>query len=109
MQISVIVAITQYSILRIDAGNGFVTTEFDHELVEPKHSLANALFGLRTGSRARPSSAKGKWVKIPTPICGLPLVTTPKNTGKPSYDGGALGGEFLIRLSITGNQPQKHL
>ena len=52
VQISVIVAITQYSILRIDAGNGFVTTEFDHELVEPKHSLANALFGLRTGSRA---------------------------------------------------------
>jgi hypothetical protein len=36
VQISVIVAITQQSFLRIEAGNGFVTTEFGHELVGPK-------------------------------------------------------------------------
>jgi hypothetical protein len=109
VQISVIVAITQYSFLRIDVGNGFVTTEFGHELGDPKLLLANALTGLRPGFRVLPSLAKGKRVKIPSPFCGVPLVTAPKNTGKPSYDVGALGGEFLIRLSITGNRPQNHL
>jgi len=39
----VIVAITQQSFLRIEVGNGFVTTEFGHELVGPKPLLASAL------------------------------------------------------------------
>jgi hypothetical protein len=45
VQISVIVAITQQSFLRIEAGNGFVTTEFGHELVGPKLLTASALSG----------------------------------------------------------------
>lgn len=52
VQISVIVAITQYSFLRTNAGNGFVTTEFGHELVGPKLLLASAL------PRTRPDSAE---------------------------------------------------
>lgn len=61
-----IVAITQQSFLRIKAGNGFVTTEFDHELVGPKLSLARALNWKRLVSLGiGPLVAKGKKVKIP--------------------------------------------
>jgi hypothetical protein len=65
VQISVIVAITQQSFLRIKAGNGFVTTEFDHELVGPKLSLARALNWTRLIFPDQPLEAKGKKVKIP--------------------------------------------
>lgn len=70
MQISVIVAITQYSILRIKAGNGFVTTGFDHELVGPKLLLASAppwdVAVLLRGTAL--VVAKGKRVNIPSPV-----------------------------------------
>jgi hypothetical protein len=109
VQISVIVAITQQSFLRIDVGNGFVTTEFDHELVGPKPLLANALNGTRWAHPSLPSLAKGKRVKIPSPFCSLLPVTAPKNIGLLSYDVGELRGEFLIRLSITVAWPPNHL
>jgi hypothetical protein len=109
VQISVIVAITQQSFLRIEAGNGFVTTEFGHELVGPKPMPARALLGLDWSLGTSHLLAKGKRVKSPSPFCSLLPVTAPKNTGDPSYGVGVLRGEFRLRLSITATRALNRL